>query len=258
MLGRRFWQAGNVRRALEVTREAVAAYRELPEPDRGESRPYLAQALHDLAIHQASAGAMDEAVTAVGEAVEIRRALVTEFPGEPAVADLAASLSQLGQTYGELGRASEGWEAVDEALALMRRITESAPGAYRPELAQTLNSVGRTYARTGRVADALPPFHEALGIRRDLVAADPRRHEPALAESLHNLGTAFRASGLPAQAVPLFEEAATLYLGQAEAGNRKALPRLRETAGALLHVLLETGRFADVDRWTRKYAEFIR
>jgi tetratricopeptide (TPR) repeat protein len=147
---------------------------------------------------------------------------------------------------------------VEEALALMRRITEGSPGTYRPELAQTLNSVGRTYARTGRVADALPPFHEALGIRRDLVAADPRRHEPALAESLHNLGTAFRASGLPAQAVPLFEEAATLYLGQAEAGNRKALPRLRETAGALLHVLLETGRFADVDRWTRKYAEFIR
>lgn len=257
VLGHRFWQAGDARRALEVTREAVAAYRELPEPDRDESRPYLAQALHDLAIHWAAAGVMEDAATAADEAVEIRRELVTEFPGDPAVTDLAASLSQLGQTYGELGRPSEGWAAVEEAVALMRRITEGSPGTYRPELAQSLNSAGRTYARTGRVADALPHFHEALGIRRDLAAADPGRYEPALAESLHNLGTAFRASGMSAQAVPLFEEAATLHLRQAEAGNRKALPRLTQTVGTLVILLIDAGRFADADRWMRKSAEFI-
>ncbi|WP_329261209.1 tetratricopeptide repeat protein [Actinoallomurus sp. NBC_01490] len=258
VLGHRSWQAGDARRALDVTQEAVTAYHDLPEPDRDESRPYLAQALHNLSIQCLMAGDMEGAVAAADEAVEIRRALVTEFSSEPAVADLAASLSQLGQTYAALGPRSKAWAAVEEAVALIRQVAESSPGTYRPRLARTLSNAGRTYALTGRVADALVLFHEVVGIRRDLAAADPGRYEPELADTLHNLGSAFRASDLSAQAVPLFEEAATLYLRQAEAGNRETLPRLRETVGALWHVLIETGRFAEAARLTQKYEEYIQ
>jgi tetratricopeptide (TPR) repeat protein len=251
-LGPRSWEAGHHLHAIEVTEDAVVAFRDLAAYDRGATRPDFAQALHNLTIYRTITGDADGAVSAAVEAIQIRRELTDEPSDLRSRAHLAASLSHLGQAYGDLGRLTEAKTALDEATTLMRDIAGIDPDQYRPDLAKTLNNTGRVLAQAQRTADALPAFQEALSIHRELAAADPRACEPALAQSLHNLGTLFCADGMFPQAVPLLEEAATLYLEQVEAGNRKLAPVLATTAVTLVGVLMRIGRFADAAQWSQK------
>jgi tetratricopeptide (TPR) repeat protein len=259
VLGLRRADIGDNHGACAAIGEAVTGYRELAADDPARYRPYLRLALHDLCIQRLAAEDAAGAVTAGTEAVDISRELTATWPGPAARAELAASLTHLGEACAWTGGHQRARDCLDEALAIMRALAGEDPATYLRRLAGTLNNVGMVFARAGRTADALPHFHDALDIHRSLARASPGGGDDAFAGVLHNLGTLFIQDGLVSQAVPLLEEAMTRFLSAAAAaaGNARLQRRLAATGVTLGAALRATGRGAEAARWAQQAADVL-
>ncbi|MEV7114218.1 tetratricopeptide repeat protein [Streptomyces anulatus] len=83
-------------------------------------------------------GRREEGLTAVQEAVEIRRALTKANP-DAHLPNLASALHNLSIDLGEMGRHEEGLTAVREAVSHYRVLANANPHLFGPVLQRSLD-----------------------------------------------------------------------------------------------------------------------
>ena len=173
--------------ALTLATKLADHYRDLAASNP-VYEPDLASSLNKLSVRLAGAGRRDEALTAISDAVTIRRRLAAANPAahEP---DLAASLNNLSAHLAAADPGNEGaLTAITDAVEVYRRLAAANPAAHEPHLAASLNNLSNRLAAAGRrERRALTAITEATEIYRRLAAANPAAHEPDLAMSLNNL-----------------------------------------------------------------------
>jgi hypothetical protein len=114
---------------------------------------------------------------------------------------LAAALSMIATTYGELGHPGEALAPIEEAVNIRRDLAEADPARFLPHLASSLNNQSNRLGEAGRRGDALAPIEEAVGLYRRLAQADPDGFLPDLASSLNNQSNHLAEAGRPRDAL---------------------------------------------------------
>ncbi|MEU7750606.1 tetratricopeptide repeat protein, partial [Micromonospora sp. NPDC049171] len=157
--------------AVAVGQRLVAATRTDAARDEVSQDRY-ARALNNLSVRLGEVGRRDEGLTAIEEAVTIRRRLAETNPAGY-LPDLAMSLNNLSVRLGEVGRHDEGLTAIEEAVTIRRRLAETNPAGYLPDLAMSLNNLSVDLGEVGRRDEALTAIEEAVTIRRRLAETNP-------------------------------------------------------------------------------------
>ena len=211
------------------------------EPDAANR---LAGSLNDLSLRLADLGRREEALTAIQEAVTIRRELAAGRPDafRPA---LATSLTNLSVLLAGLGRREEALAAIQEAAGIYRELAAGRPDAFRPALAGALTNLSLWLAGLGRREEALAASQEAAGIYRELAAARPDAFRPALAGALTNLSNRLADLGRREEALAAIQEAAGIYRELAAARPDAFRPDLATSLNNLSNRLAGLGRPED-------------
>ena len=202
-------QAGRLAEAEAAARALVA-------------RSRTPQALHVLGCIRAQAGAREEAIALLDEAIALD-------PRD------ASFLNNRARVLAEAGR-------LEDAVRDLRRAIELAPAfnAAREQLGRVLQRLGLAEMARSRPAEAESAFRGALAI----VPGDASGH--------NNLGVALQHQGRPAEAIVEFQRAlaadATLFGAHVNWGN--ALENQGDLEGARVHYL-EAARLApqSADAW---------
>jgi hypothetical protein len=75
----------------------------------------------------------------------------------PPFADLATAVNNLSLRLAEAGRRAEGLTAIQDAVAIRRRLADANPAAYKPDLAGSLNNLSNRLAEpAGRKGPSVP------------------------------------------------------------------------------------------------------
>ncbi|WP_245606440.1 tetratricopeptide repeat-containing serine protease family protein [Streptomyces himastatinicus] len=172
--------------------------------------PDLAASLNNFSNRLAALGRREEALVAIGEAVEIRRELARAQPDDFRPR-LALSLNNLAIRLGELGRQEEALEAIGEAVEIRRELVQGRPDPFRPHFASSLNNLAIWLAALGRREEALEAIGEALEIRRELARDRPDAFRPDLAGHLNNLSNRLGEVGRREEALEAIREAVEVY-----------------------------------------------
>jgi len=82
----------------------------------------------------------------------------------PAVreSDFAGALHSLSIPLGEVGRQDEGLAAIEEAVAIRRRLVQAEPAVHEPGLANSLHCLSIDYGVVGRRDEGLAAIEEAV------------------------------------------------------------------------------------------------
>ncbi|MFF9867471.1 tetratricopeptide repeat protein [Streptomyces sp. NPDC013953] len=204
--------------AMGPAYEAVSRYRELVAGSGGGPaapvyRSELAHALNAVAAAEGELGRPERALTAIREAVGIRRQLVgSRSDAAPALrAELADGLNNLAIWHQECGELGQALESSRESVRRYQELAEERPDAFRPGHARSLGTYANCLRRTGRYADALRAAQEALGIRRRLAGTRPDAYLPDLAHALNGYAIDLGESGRLQESVEAGSEAVDLH-----------------------------------------------
>ena len=96
-------------------------------------RPDLAGSLINLSLRLASLGRPENALTAIEEAVTIRREMARAHPDAGELTGLASSLNNLSIRLAGLGRPEDALTAIEEALTIRRQLAARWPDAHHHE-----------------------------------------------------------------------------------------------------------------------------
>ncbi|RPF24760.1 tetratricopeptide repeat protein [Streptomyces sp. TLI_185] len=162
-----------------------------------------------------------EALAPVEKAVDIDRRLAVADPGAHA-RSLAASLSNLGKRFSELGRREEAMAAEQEALEIYRRLAAGNPDVRESDLALALGCWAWVrYEARVELHEALRAIEEALRLYDKLLPLAAARYVPDRAEALRlqanlleSLGRHPEAEDIPGQ----------LAANEDEPGSQKRTP----------------------------------
>ena len=149
-------------------------------------------------------------------------------------ASLANSLSNLGDTYSELGDYKRAIEHHNEALELRRAVND------RGGQANSLNNLGRTYIKLGRLDIAREDLKQAIAILRE---TGSRRR---LTAALRHLGTVHRLTRQPEQSFHCLNE--SLEISRAIQDKRSEADVLAELA-RLEH---DRGNLTQAHKWANE------
>ena len=180
--------------------------------------------LTDLARRLAALGRREQALAAIEEAVEIRRALA-QANREAYLPDLATSLNGLSNRLAELDRREQALAAIEEAVAIRRALAQ-AKDAHLPDLAASLNNLSPRLAALGRLEQGLATIEEAVDTYRALVRARPDAFLPDLAMSMSTLSNRLAQLGQREEALTAIREAVDRYRTLAQARPDAFLPDL--------------------------------
>ncbi|MGW5866580.1 tetratricopeptide repeat protein [Streptomyces sp. NPDC055239] len=242
--------------ALTTGRQALQAWRDLTST-HPEYLPGLAMSLSDLGTSLSEVGRRDEALTAIQEAVEMRRRLAAanRIAYEPG---LALSLGNLGAFLSEVGRRDIALTVTQEAVEIYRRLAADNPAAYEPDLARSLSNLGARLSEVGRRDEAPAAVQEAVEIYRRLAADNPAAYEPDLARSLANLGTPLSEVGRRDMALTAAHRAVEIYRRLAAANPAAYEPDLAKSLSNLGKFLSEVGRRDEALTLTQEAVEIRR
>jgi CHAT domain-containing protein len=212
--GLRYYQRGDLARALAPWQEALAIYRKAyPRGTYPNGHSDLAASISNLgALHRAS-WQYARAEALYREALAMDRALYPKERFPNGHNNLARSLNNLGALHDDAGEYAKAEPLYREALAMRRALypKERFPDGH-PDLARSINNLGHHYWTARQVAQAEPLFREALAMYRALYPKEryPNGH-PALANSINNLGALHEGAGEYAKAEPLYREALRMW-----------------------------------------------
>jgi tetratricopeptide (TPR) repeat protein len=240
--------------ALKTIEEAVAIRRELAtaHPDatlRARARADLATALNNQAGWLSDLSRRGEALTAIEEAVAIRRELATAhpdaFPQGSALADLATAVNNQALMLGGAGRRDEALAASEEAVGIYRELAAQRADALLDasalaDLATALTNASVRLGDAGRREDALAASEESVEILRQLEDARPDAFLPDLTTALTNQADRLSELGRRQEALRTIEEALSLMLptfesaegGLSSAGLKLVQAYLKRAEGA--------------------------
>ncbi|MEU8847438.1 hypothetical protein AB0C70_14610 [Streptomyces sp. NPDC048564] len=193
-------------------RDLAVANMVLLGPDRGVE---AAVALDDVAERLAAAGRRTDAAAAHQHAITVLRPLAERLPLQ-ALPALGASLYGLASRHAEAYRWAEAGPAVEESVALRRRLAVDRP-EQRPRLGESLHLWSLVLHGSGQHEAALSAAAEAVDLFRRLADEDALTHRPALAVSLSSLANRYGSLGRRQQALQAAVSAAAVRREQAEA-----------------------------------------
>ncbi|KAF8602926.1 hypothetical protein BDV93DRAFT_473944 [Ceratobasidium sp. AG-I] len=174
-----------------------------------------ASAFHSLSNHLTYDGRLEDALTSVQEAVEIRRTLAAEDP-ELFNPDLSASLHALSDRMSDLGFLEEGLAIIRETLGIDRQLATEQPERFLINLASSLDSLSLRLSDLGHVEEALPAIEEAVRIHRQLAERYPEKSATSLARSLNNVSLCYSELDRDEEALSAIQESLELYQQLAE------------------------------------------
>ncbi|MFG3136019.1 trypco2 family protein [Streptomyces sp. NPDC048211] len=189
LAGEHWHEAGDLRRALSCTQEAVHASRlAMPASYEHGGVVRLAKALLVLAYRLSALGSHDEALDILGEARSVAEELTARSPGSAdALAVLAqACLAQSG-LVAEQGDLAEALDSAHRAVSAYERLhtIHGRDPTQTLLLATGLNSSAVIAAATGDYDTATSDMDRAVGFYREAIAAGARNGEALLSRALH-------------------------------------------------------------------------
>ncbi|MDX3695693.1 tetratricopeptide repeat protein [Streptomyces europaeiscabiei] len=248
-LGRRQWQAGLDREALEPTERAVETVRALAAADPATHQPALVRCLTQLGAVLSDLGHAEEALAATQEAVRVARDQGEQYPDAEA-ADLTTPLCNLCNHMLGAGRPREALEAGMRAAEIYGRFHDTNPDQARPDFARTLVNVGIVLSEEGHREDAVSAGQAAVNLYLDLAVEDPAQYKPALATALNTLADHMWRAGDPAAAVRSVLLAVQIRRGLVEANPglyRQALAIALTGCGVYLAAVGRLDKAVDVE-----------
>ncbi len=201
-------------------------------PEPGLRAGYLLE----LGLLRSDQGKYDEALSALDEAVALRRKASDR-------AELVGPLGSLGMVLHRKGEYERARKSYEEALALGRREL----GGEHPEVAALLQRLGNLLFDQGRFEESARYSRQALAIRERVLGPD--HHQ--VGSSLTSLGNALSQLGRPADALACYERA--LATQRRAFGDQS--PAVAVTLNNMANVHLNQRRFDLAEREFRQVYE---
>jgi len=184
-IGKAYNNLGQREEALKKLNEAMAIWHDL---DNGQSK-----------MRPMSKMDMLRNLSQLRALKELNDAMPEKWREKGARASEAATLDNLGQTYSEMGQATEALNYLNQALAIWREVGEQGGAAL------TLNNMGSTCANLGKKQEALENYNQALTIWRSV----GNRQGEAL--TLNSIGRLYRDLGQPQSALDYYNQALPVW-----------------------------------------------
>lgn len=227
--------------ALALTgRLATAARARFAESRDASDAARAALWINQLSFRFSDLGRREEALTAVEEAVALRRALAEAWP-DAFRPELAASLNNLSSFLFALGRREEAFAAAEEAVSIFRDLAAARPDAFRPGLATSLRNLSASFSTLGRREEAIAAGEEAAAHYRALAAARPDAFRSDLATSLNNISGFLSALGRREEALAAAKEAVEILRDLAKDKPETSVVDLLVSLGTLANVQIGGG-----------------
>jgi tetratricopeptide (TPR) repeat protein len=195
LIGRLYRQIGNLDRAEEMDRAALAIRRE----QFGSESPETAASLNELGLALVSKNNLSEAEGADGEALAVRRRIFGEEN-----ADTATSLNDLGAVYREEGKLTEADAMAREALKIRQQLF----GNESTEVADSKRNLCIILGDEGKWPESEAMARAVLAIRLKLLGPE----HPWVAYSLDDVAWAAGAEGKRDEAEALERESLAMRL----------------------------------------------
>ncbi|HEY9800421.1 MAG TPA: tetratricopeptide repeat protein [Leptolyngbyaceae cyanobacterium] len=196
----------------------------------GQSHPFVAAILNNLALLYQFQGRYSEAEPLFVQALVLRRKLMGEKHLE-----VAQSLNNLAVLYYSQGRCSEAEPLLVQALALHYKLL----GKEHCSLATNLNNLAGIYDSQGRYNEAELLYTQALALRRKLLGEE----HPEVAQSLNNLAVLHCSQGRYNEAESLLVQSLALchkVLG-------KEHPDVTQSLNNLAYFYIYQGRYNEAE-----------
>jgi serine/threonine protein kinase/tetratricopeptide (TPR) repeat protein len=232
VIGHSYESLGNFDAALPLLQRSVELReRELDADDRRlfESRYRLGTLLWKR-------GELDTAL-----ALRLELADYTERTVGVAHADHAESLSNIANTYADMGQPELAEPYSREAVEIGRRL---AGESGRLDLARFLNNYGTVLVDLERFEEAVPLYREVLDIRARLIG----ERTESYSITLSNLGSVLHAVGDTDEAEQTYRRA--IELGEDVLGQDH--PRTAVAYSGLASVLFDRGHYAEAESLVRR------
>ena len=221
VLGRAYEMLGRGDEGAGLYRQSATLY--------GAAAPLdAARSLSQLAALQRNQGHLDDAATAIGEAIELRRGRVADDSLE--MADSLNTRALIESSRGQFDAAAADYQ---RALSIRR----AKLGENSDETAVTLHNLGLLQHYQGHETQAQQYYRQALRIKRALHGAD----HPETLITLRSLAASLSASGETAQAIELLQ-GAMVSAQHVYGENSPDVSTLHNELGSALH---DQGRFAE-------------
>ncbi|MEV6151052.1 tetratricopeptide repeat protein [Nonomuraea sp. NPDC052129] len=256
-LGIRLSYVGDIRGALETSREAVKLYRRLAEVQPEAYLSNLANSLNNLGTRLSAVGDIRNALEAYWEAVELYRQLhqanpMAHLPG------FTLSLNNLATQLWEVGDKRRAVELIREVVESYRQLAGAEATAHLPNLAMSLNNLGNLSSGIGDIRRAVKSVRESVELYRQLAEVEPEAHLPSLAMSLSNLGGCLSEVGDIREALEAVQEAVNIRRRLAEAEPKAYLADLARSLTSLGARLWEAGDKQEAVEPAREAVELHR
>ena len=150
-------------------------------------------------------------------------------------------LNNLSNYLSDAGDNPAALEAIQEAVAIDRRLAAANPARFEPDLALSLNNLSLRLSDAGDNSAALEPIRDAVAIFRRLAAANPARFEPDLARSLNNLSESLSAAGNNTAALEAIRDSVAILRRLAAANSARFEPELASGLNNLSKYLNNAG-----------------
>ncbi|MET7620348.1 tetratricopeptide repeat protein [Streptomyces sp. NPDC005408] len=237
------FDAGDHAAARESMGETIKHRRALARNPYGITEPGLAHSVSMLATFHAGAGDHEAAVERFQEALEIYARAKLPLSASALQAHSGTAL-KLARSCDILGRPTDMLAALNQAIAIRRRLSEYAPSLYTEGYATTLHDGSDLYWKHDRHVAVRILLRQALPLYRRLSNVDEEGRQ-GLAFCLHDLGASYATSWATAdRAVPALGEAYELRV-ELSAGDGRHEVDLANTCAELGSALLMTSRFRD-------------
>jgi len=165
-------------------------------------------------------------------------------------ANVANTLTSLGNLHQVMQRFKEGETSYQEALTIQRDLAKVNPQAYLSDVAMTLNNLGALYYKTQRLKEGEVSFQEALTIRRDLAKANPQAYLSDVVGTLNNLGVLYFNTQRFKMGEANLQEALTICRELAKTNPQAYLPEVAmmlNNLGVLYFNTHNTQRFEEAE-----------
>ncbi|GHH84091.1 trypsin-like peptidase domain-containing protein [Streptomyces capitiformicae] len=237
------FDTGDHAAARESIGEAIEHRRVLARDSYGLMAPSLAHSVSSLAIFRSETGDDEAAVEGFQEALNIYAQ--AELPLSASQLKTRSDISHnLARSYEALGRLREARAAQDQALDILRRLSEYGPNLYAEGYASALRDFSHLYRRHDRPVAHRIQLRQALQLYRKL-PLDTTKERMDLAFCLQDLGSSYAASRATThRAVPVLREAYELHV-ELSADDPGHEVYLADTSVELARALLETGAYPE-------------
>ncbi|QFZ17135.1 AAA family ATPase [Saccharothrix syringae] len=168
-LSQRYAATGRRDEALAAVGEAAELFRELAGRQHALFGLDLAKVTHHRAARLVDAGHLPEAAHTARLALARWRSVAAADPRFEA--EFARTLVSIASLLSSFGLAGEAVAAVEEAVAVLRRLARANPRDFEPELAGALGELAGLLHARGRPLEAARAAEEAVLLRRHLARA---------------------------------------------------------------------------------------